>query len=290
MSNLGPLTTAYQPYGTGCQTIHLGLSTGASWLQQGTISGCLPSNFQPEPSYYYSPGVCPQGYTYACTAGVIDGTSVATAATCCPSNFVCMSSRGSDTPNACVSTMPSANFYVVDVLSYLTHSPTFINTTSIFYDAGNIVQAKGPIVRRAEDDTKWPQPTPPSTSTTGTTYQTITNMPAGTDKISTVTRPNSSGYYTASIQTARANSLSVGAKVGIGLGVSLGVLFFLGSVSAAYIIGMRKGRSTTIEIGSKASSSEADTNTTGPGYELDEQRRALEMASYREPVELMSSY
>ncbi|KAI0848733.1 hypothetical protein F5Y00DRAFT_262204 [Daldinia vernicosa] len=288
MSNLGALTTAYQPDRTDCQSIHLGSTTDGEFLQQGTISGCLPSNFQPENNYYYSPGVCPQGYTYACTADVVSRTPDATAATCCPgnSNFVCRPRVAGD-PNACESTLTSAALFAVDVFTYISHTPSKIGTTNVFYDAGAVVLAKGPIVWRAAKDVEWPISTSFNLTTTGSTSEAVTSMPSATASMPIATSSQNLEHSVISTPTTEAssdihesNNLSIGAKVGIGLGVSLGVLFFLGITVVAYIIGKRKGHNAD----------KGCQDPQAPKYELDEQRRVLEMATYREPVELMSSH
>ncbi|KAI0121887.1 hypothetical protein F4814DRAFT_457776 [Daldinia grandis] len=286
MSNLGALTTAYQPAATDCQSIHLGSTTGMEFLQQGTISGCLPSNFQPENNYYYSPGVCPRGYTYACTADVIPRTSSVTAATCCPSNYVCRSRTTGD-PNACESTVTSAVLFAVDVFTYLSHTPSKIGTTNVLCDAGQVVFAKGPIVWRGAKDVEWPTSTTFNLTTTGSMLQTVASMPGAITSMLITTSSQSFEHSIMSTQTTEAdsdvhesNNLSVGAKVGIGLGVSLGVLFFLGATVVAYIIGKRKGHGAY----------KGSLDPQAPKYELEEQRRVLEMATYREPVELMGSH
>lgn len=84
MTNLGPLTTTYTPTGTDCQSSFIGANNDNQWFQYGqptSTGACFPNSFEPFEGYYYSPGVCPSGYTPACSAGV--GTST-TQATCCP--------------------------------------------------------------------------------------------------------------------------------------------------------------------------------------------------------------
>lgn len=80
MTNLGPLTTVFTPSGPDCTSSFIGLLTDNKWLQYGVggaaSSACLPSSFTPFESYYYSPGVCPSGYTSACQAqSLISGTN-----------------------------------------------------------------------------------------------------------------------------------------------------------------------------------------------------------------------
>lgn len=84
MTNLGPLTTTFTPSGAKCQSTFAGANNDNGWIQYGnptSTTACVPTSFEPFEGYYYSPGVCPSGYTYACSAGVGSGS---TQATCCP--------------------------------------------------------------------------------------------------------------------------------------------------------------------------------------------------------------
>ncbi|KAI2621803.1 hypothetical protein GGR54DRAFT_599881 [Hypoxylon sp. NC1633] len=297
MADLGALTTTYQPTGTGCQSIHIGSSTGLTWIQQGTISNCLPSNFCAQDGYYYSPGVCPQGYTYACNVGVGIGSSTITAATCCPRSFACRSGRTSDDPNACISTMISDTSYIVDILTYETGSPTSISTTSRFYGAGNSVYAKGLIVWRAATDAEWSgsstlRESISSTMISRTTMISITPTSTATsiESILGTTTVVPDGYNTDANNDKAQSShpgLSSGAKIGVGLGVPLGVLFFMSAIVATYIFGRSRGRQL-------AQSSVLDcchgnsADSQGQVYhELAEERKVSEMSARREPAELM---
>ncbi|KAI1645224.1 uncharacterized protein F4817DRAFT_344101 [Daldinia loculata] len=277
MSNLGPLTTAYQAQGTGCHSIHMGSSLGGIWLQHGTISGCFPSNYRSYDGYYYSPGVCPEGYTYACTGAAMSGTSSASVATCCPSGYVCSREDHSD-PNACQSTMVSPNSYMVDLLSYSGGSPTKIGTTTASFGSGAIVFAKGLAVWRASNDAEWFASATLSSTTDENTIRTPLSVPTTTVNVQNATPT----------PAAETNNLSVGAKVGIGLGVSLGVLFFISTTLAAYIIGRRKGRRINKFAGSNTSGSEGKYGSGVPEEQFNEQRSMVEMSADREPAELMS--
>lgn len=83
MTNLGPLTTTYTATGADCQSTYLAANNDNQWIQYGQpdTTQCVPPKFTAFQQYYYSPGICPSGYYYACEAGV--GTS-STQATCCP--------------------------------------------------------------------------------------------------------------------------------------------------------------------------------------------------------------
>ncbi|KAI1097623.1 hypothetical protein F4804DRAFT_351374 [Jackrogersella minutella] len=290
MANLGPLTTTFTPSGTDCQSIHLATSSTNEgyWLQQGTISNCFPSSFLAQNGYYYSPGICPQSFTYACSVGVGLGSSIVTAATCCPSGFNCRSRADTD-PNACDSVMTSDSSYIVDIFSYVSRSPTSVGTGSTFAPSGHVVFAKGLVVWRAETDAEW------AVSTTSTASTSLINNISSITETTTTDSTRSSTIpsvtFSSDISTGTASSdLSTGTKVGIGVGISLGALLFLGAVVAAYLLGRRnryRNNNKQLLIDNNSTMKQDDSP---PTYELEEQRRTAEMTGQREPVELMGSH
>src|SRR5436305_15222935 len=48
------------------------------------ITGCFPPGYTPSLDFYYSPGVCPSGYTPACTSFNTVSSLIETIYTCCP--------------------------------------------------------------------------------------------------------------------------------------------------------------------------------------------------------------
>ncbi|KAI2472291.1 hypothetical protein F4781DRAFT_384045 [Annulohypoxylon bovei var. microspora] len=278
MSNLGPLTTAYSAGGTNCESIYL---TNNDVLVYGTIdaslSSCMPTSFVPWDGNYYSPGICPSGYTYACTAGVGNG---GTAATCCPTSYQCRIGRQSDDPAACNSLMLTDSSFTIS--KYVSADSGTVSTiTTKFYASGNWVFAKGVVVRRASDDPVWDSITPtPSTLTKSSTtdaQSSIIPTQKGTDS---------------NIDTAA--GLSTGAKAGIGVGVSLGVLIITGMIWAAYFIGRRKRQA--VQENNQYPSSQGGQVSWGirqfqdwhvQPAELDEQKGHSELSAQHEAVELM---
>ncbi|KAI0002792.1 hypothetical protein F4779DRAFT_602809 [Xylariaceae sp. FL0662B] len=305
MANFGPLTTTFTPSGTGCQSIHIGtsLNQGFYWLQQGTVSDCFPSNFHPENDYYYSPGICPQSLTYACSVGVGLGSSIITAATCCPSGFNCRDRSETD-PNACISVMTSDSSFIVDVLFYETGSPTKIGGTSAFTRAGAMIYAKGLVVWRADTDAEWPASITASATLTSSASAAVTitsttadRMPAATAGMPITTSADSSRNNTTSSISSSSTptqmaspGLSTKTKIGLAIGVSLGALFFFGAVVAAYLLGKRNRRSSQDKTILSDNINREKKNISPPSHELEEQRRIVELTAQREPAELMSSY
>ncbi|KAI1410041.1 hypothetical protein F5Y13DRAFT_168865 [Hypoxylon sp. FL1857] len=99
--SLGPLTTSFTPPADCTASSALYWVNTAStfyWLHgQPGQSSCFPDNYSPYQNQYYSPGICPAGYTRACESASSGGDNVATTrATCCPEgNYVCAATSSS---------------------------------------------------------------------------------------------------------------------------------------------------------------------------------------------------
>ncbi|KUI58398.1 hypothetical protein VP1G_05636 [Cytospora mali] len=91
MSNAGPLTTTFTAP-SSCATVtglyQIWPASSSYYYEQGpllTRTDCYPSSYDASPSQYYSPGLCPSGYTAACSStDVVSTTVTETAYTCCP--------------------------------------------------------------------------------------------------------------------------------------------------------------------------------------------------------------
>lgn len=93
MSNAGPLTTTFTAPSScataaGLYQIWPAADTSYYYYEQGPLlsrTDCYPSGYDASPSQYYSPGLCPSGYTPACSStAVVSATATETAYTCCP--------------------------------------------------------------------------------------------------------------------------------------------------------------------------------------------------------------
>ncbi|PLB46485.1 hypothetical protein P170DRAFT_511244 [Aspergillus steynii IBT 23096] len=183
-----------------CQYLHLGPSTA---------SDCMPPDWSTGTDAYYSPGVCPTGYTEACSNLVSVGTVTETRATCCPSSYICQT----DTywpwyaDNGCTKIVDSTEVY-----TYTTDDPDdgLITTTS---EDKYGVNAYAVTIRYQSADKL-----PPTTSATTTSAPTsTTSSTTSTTSSAATSSPDSSG-------------LSSGAKAGIGVGVAAGVVLLLVAV------------------------------------------------------------
>ncbi|KAJ8129419.1 hypothetical protein O1611_g4212 [Lasiodiplodia mahajangana] len=289
MTNLGPLTTLFVPSGSACQSIHVGITTAVTFIEHGTVSDCFPSNFKPQNTFYYSPGICQLGYTYGCSGdGGLPGVTVAT---CCPTGFTCRPNLPGDDPNACQSAFTTAGSLFVDVFSYSTGSPTNVGVTTAYYKPGDTVFAKGLAIQRAASDPEW------NTATTGVTG-IITAGPSSMSNTPFSTRTTTTAIRTQEISTppinrnttgnpnADSSNLSSGAKAGIGVGIGIGVLLNVAVIIIAYRCGKQRGISSIKTLRSHYPIYSAEIWETKPAVEMEEQRRIQELRAIRDPAEL----
>ncbi|KAI6084812.1 hypothetical protein F4821DRAFT_242008 [Hypoxylon rubiginosum] len=233
MTNLGPLTTIFTPSGTDCTSTFLGFVDDNGWIQYGVGGGassaCLPTSFKPFASYFYSPGICPSGYTSACQAQISPSTGTAseTEATCCPSAYSCHDNR-SDDPFGCLSCFDGTKTFAVSTFFFSTNSAgstTRIDagTTTVLI-ADNCIRAYAPIVHVVAGDILITASTSIPTSSIPTpTQQNDFSATTPTTPIATESsQPSFSG-------------LSAGAAAGIGIGCGLGAILIIGAIVTIFM-------------------------------------------------------
>lgn len=267
MTNLGPLTTTYTATGADCTSTYIGANNDNQWIQYGqpNTTECVPPNFTAFDGYYYSPGICPSGYTYACEAGVGSST---TQATCCPVGYVCRADYNRDTdPFACASFFTSNTYLAVEFYQFTsqtdastTGTVSTISKSTTWYLDGTIgynVEAYGPIVRRSAGDPEWSGSSSSTSSGSGST--SISSTSSGSTGTASAT--TGSARASAAAGGSSGSGLSVGASVGIGVGVGLGCIVFIGCIAAAYIIGRRRRRDA--QRGEQGGDGEGDDKAGG---------------------------
>lgn len=89
MTSIGALTTTFTPpdfcsSSTGIYVV--GCGGGCEYWAEGPITDtrCYPPDYDPHVNHYYSPGICPSGYTPGCTSRISIGKITETIQTCCP--------------------------------------------------------------------------------------------------------------------------------------------------------------------------------------------------------------
>ncbi|KAI1459830.1 hypothetical protein F4805DRAFT_418830 [Annulohypoxylon moriforme] len=217
--NLGPLTTTFVPP-TPCASeasrIYQVPDDDLKFWAQGPVDlgNCWPSGYLTSNNLYYSPGICPSGYQPACNNSNVIGASTETIQTCCPValSYTCQS-EGHPGWGDCYWNLPST--WTLTSVYIISDDQTTIvpNVTGIT----GAINALGIQVRFQSTD-----------------FQTST----AANTISSITTP------TADVSTSSQSGISQSARVGIGVGVSLGGLVLLLIIGIFYV--KRKRRSSAI--------------------------------------------
>ncbi|KAI2464605.1 hypothetical protein F4781DRAFT_412495 [Annulohypoxylon bovei var. microspora] len=223
MTNLGPLTTTFTP-APECTAVISGIvftQTGTDGnttthkyhsLGPSDTSSCYPPAFQTT-SGFFSPGICPSGWSSACgSVDVIGGSITETTATCCPLGYKCIQ-------------VPD----VTETWSTLSCSSSAISTLNVTVpDVSNqyskVTQLSGIIINAAAVTVRWQQSdfVASETSTSTTTSLSSSTLRISTAADSSPTNGGDNGD----------TGLSSNARIGIGIGTGLGSfgLILVGSV------------------------------------------------------------
>ncbi|KAI1337980.1 hypothetical protein F5Y15DRAFT_425403 [Xylariaceae sp. FL0016] len=255
MANLGPLTTTFTPTGADCTSTFLAIVGQRTALQYGMGNAasvsCEPYNFSPYWSEYYSPGVCPSGYTidWSSSNSPLSGYTEKTTTTAayCPSSYSYVTARANDDPYGCLSCF-------VEPIVFST-----IETWS-----SGCIGAHAPRLHFASGDILIASPTDSSTST----GDQEGSGPAETGTSSSNSDSNSSG-------------LSMGAAIGIAIGVGLGGVLFTGAVIMLFIRRRRQKRNppTTLATNYDVAKYNQSPLQSPPPQELFAQRSPQELSS-----------
>ncbi|PMD22231.1 hypothetical protein NA56DRAFT_97492 [Hyaloscypha hepaticicola] len=202
MSNPPALTTTFTP-SPSCLSYQYATSKTINYATSGPpnygpnlvvnlgpptdYSTCFPSGWATDSLSYFSPGICPSGYTSACsTLGYLPPiTSGETTVICCPSDYTCGTYPP---PWVCMS-------------SFLYGLPTTLDLYTAGSISGSYTAAFG-----------------------GVNAFSVQIRFQATDFVSTT---SSNPHATGAVTDAQSPSLSTGAKAGIGVGVVIGVLALL---------------------------------------------------------------
>ncbi|KAH8647798.1 hypothetical protein BX600DRAFT_518213 [Xylariales sp. PMI_506] len=226
MSNLGVLTTTFSPPSSCLSSFSdLYYTLSGAALAVGPIStdGCFPDDFVPGSAHYYSPGVCPLGYTSACAYLNSIGSATETIVTCCPTSLYCNTAPGHswETQMICESAITSLAGPFTVVNNGVTSS-----TVSMTFSNGGAVNAYGYVIRY-QSTTATPGATGATTNPTTTPQQTA-SIPTST-----------SASTSATIVSSSSGGLGSGAIAGIAVGSAAAALLMAGVVAWAYFLGRR---------------------------------------------------
>ncbi|KAA8565602.1 hypothetical protein EYC84_009454 [Monilinia fructicola] len=178
---------------------------------------------------YYSPGICPTGYSAACSSFCTASGVTETVATCCPTGYTCFSNRATDQLYGCSSsfwkdetlTIKSVLFDTVTAASTTSYPIVYASTTMTARSGLDNVAAYGIVLKRATDDPTW------ESNTASTSTSSPTPLPIASDSTILVSASLSSSTSLASTSTSTSSprtGLSTGAKAHVAVGVLLGIL------------------------------------------------------------------
>ncbi|KAI1799310.1 hypothetical protein F4811DRAFT_557968 [Daldinia bambusicola] len=249
---LGPLTTTFTPPADCVASSALYWVNTAStfyWLQgRPGQSSCFPDDYSPYQNQYYSPGICPSGYTRACESSSIEGDTLVTRGTCCPQgNYQCAPTSSSYS-YPWGPTLGCMSVYRVNTeLTFTTINGTIKGDeeagplTSLF--APFTVMAYGVGIQNG-----------PMTTTAEETATTAPGSSRSDSTTASETSPSTGGPPDSNAGT----KLSAGAAAGIGIGAAVAVLA-LGAVVAWLFWSRRQKRRQ------EAAELQAQTNEVSPG-------------------------
>ncbi|KAI2632687.1 hypothetical protein GGS26DRAFT_87486 [Hypomontagnella submonticulosa] len=285
--SLGPLTTTFTPPANCVASSALywvKTSSTFYWLHgQPAQSSCFPDNYSPSQDQYYSPGICPHGYTRACESVSSTGGVVTTRATCCPpGNYGCAPTSSSyDYPWG--PTLGCQSVYRVATTTSFTTidgTPRGGETagTPVSLRAPGTIMAYGVVIRNKSSATA-------TTSAPGNNSSQRPNSPIASE--TGTQQPNSSS------SNGSGSEISSGAAAGIAIGAALGVLV-LGS-AILWLFWSRWLRRKRREAGERARADAANQGNwwTGSPTQQQQQQQVVqinwpptELAHEREPKEV----
>ncbi|KAH7135801.1 hypothetical protein B0J11DRAFT_565083 [Dendryphion nanum] len=224
--DLGPLTTTYKP-APGCLTSAYGSiwtdgSTTHKWHSLGlpTTSQCYPPKFSGIAEAYYSPGICPSGWTSACGSTEEVESMTETRAVCCPSGYLCVTTSFDQ-----VVPRRSLSCSRFEVSMYPFHVPQRYESSTVYQQTslqGVLIFANPIRIRWRENDFA-----SATTSTASSSHSSTpsSSKPRSPDGFSTPTSTPNPGSATEPFRSEP--KLSRGATAGIGVGVAFGILALL---------------------------------------------------------------
>ncbi|KAI1214295.1 uncharacterized protein F4807DRAFT_120803 [Annulohypoxylon truncatum] len=234
--SLGALTTSFTPPAdcTASSALYwVNTDSTFYWLHgRPGQSSCFPESYSPYQNQYYSPGVCPVGYTRACESVSTGGdSSFTTTATCCPQgNYVCASTSSSYS-YPWGPTLGCMSVYRVDTQTSFT---TIDGTIAGDETAGSVtslrapgtIMAYGVVIQNG-----------PATATATSDATTTSGSQTSTSSVASETASSAAASSTS-------HGLSSGAAAGIGIGTALGVMAIGGMI--LWLFWSRRKRRTQI--------------------------------------------
>ncbi|GAB1319344.1 Mid2 domain-containing protein [Madurella fahalii] len=265
--SLGALTTTFTPASTCVQSFsHLYINQTRTLIGPaiaGPLSagGCFPDNYDIHiADRYYSPGVCPVGYTPACSSSnTISSTLTETVVTCCPSLMACVTPQWSwESTLPCSRILEGSN--QMTEMTYLDPNngrlSMIVSWTPLWY-YGLGIQI------RFQSTNADAQPGPTGPTNNGN---------------------SGGGSPLESAGSTQPEGLSSGAVAGIGIGVTLLVLLVIGGTIGVCVF-RRRARKRQQTLASPPPPSTAPYETDGQGLPASAVYKT-EIAGHQRPAEL----
>ncbi|PVI07218.1 hypothetical protein DM02DRAFT_666954 [Periconia macrospinosa] len=258
--------------------------------------GCFPPGYNPASISYYSPAICPSGYTAASgTSRVITGSVTETTEVCCPTASLFR-------PQTQDNTNTQHPFLTTLLCEYIIPTPFGATVTSTATGQagskvtsatmGNAINAYAVLVRRNNFDL-----------TSNTASPTAT--PSNSENTSSSSTRSSNSGATSGEGDAQGNAkeksgtLGTGASIGIGVGLGVVVLGLL--MAIVFLVLRRRKRNKDIAAAAMLSANAhkgiSPTSTVqyrhevaSPSHEMDGTAMRVEKAVSDRPPELDGSY
>ncbi|KAI0016519.1 hypothetical protein F4780DRAFT_758880 [Xylariomycetidae sp. FL0641] len=238
--SLGPLTTSFSPptdcfqsnvnvarVGTG-STNNYFFTAGAAPLQ----SSCFPSAGCPAYSEYYSPGVCPSGYSWACSDRSTASVSVVEMmAHCCPtfSDFKCNTGTFSFDNWGVIADCTAITDAVAlsPTIASLIENPIAPNASR--NAAGDVVIAGNLVINAYGIQVRWQQTDEALLGLNGSTTSSSASSSSPTSSfIDASTPPSAAPTVTTSSDSQKESTVNVGAIAGATVGAMVGFVLIIG--------------------------------------------------------------
>ncbi|KAI0384634.1 hypothetical protein F5Y04DRAFT_277364 [Hypomontagnella monticulosa] len=237
---LGPLTTTFTPPADCVASSALywvRTSSTFYWLHgQPAQSSCFPDNYSPYQDQYYSPGICPAGYTRACESVSTSGGVATTRATCCPQGNYGCAPTSSSYSYAWGPTLGCQSVYRVDTTTSFTTvdgTPRGGETvgTPVSLRAPGTIMAYAVVIRNAETATT---ATEPITSGSGNSLQRPNSLIASETGAASSTPTTTEAQPSDSSSDGNGSGINGGAAAGIAIGAAVGILLLGGAIVSLF--------------------------------------------------------
>ncbi|KAH6887097.1 hypothetical protein B0T10DRAFT_563318 [Thelonectria olida] len=231
--SVGALTTTFTPAESCLSSLSNTYAEpgdmGAMYGGPLSTDGCFPDRYAYARTNYYSPGICPDGYTTACSSTIAakgEGGAVETVVTCCPRNFDCNPSHVFpwETTMGCASRWSNTNtFPTVTMVTRSGIDLIPVSTDSVVQPWGAVNAFSVQIRFQPGDFNK-----------SGHTSTNADTLPSAT---ATVPMPTSS-----SDSSSASRGLSGGEVAGIAVGSAIGTLLLAATVYYLFLLRRRRQR------------------------------------------------